>query len=208
MTSSFHQWIKQQSPLTVSVLWTICAIIYCAILLWIGGTLTDEFLIFLTGGVFYCAVIHPRRVYFWIALIDTVIATVVLYLSAHYQSSSMNTLFFISVSALFLGEMVFRISDARRKAIRAMRETNAKLEETNRHLQQALLEVRTLSNLLPVCSSCRKIQTEDGHWTELESYVKDRVNVQFNHGVCPECAKSLNSDHYDKFGFRSEISSS
>ena len=38
-------------------------------------------------------------------------------------------------------------------------------------LRHALSEVRTLSGLLPICSSCKKIRDDKGYWSHVESYI-------------------------------------
>ncbi|MBI2427251.1 MAG: HAMP domain-containing protein [Ignavibacteriales bacterium] len=56
-------------------------------------------------------------------------------------------------------------------------------------LQDATNKVKTLSGLLPICSSCKKIRDEDGTWNILEKYIHDHSEAKFTHGLCPECAK-------------------
>jgi PAS domain S-box-containing protein len=45
------------------------------------------------------------------------------------------------------------------------------------------------SNHLPICASCKKINHRTGHWQQIEVYVRDRFQVEFSHGMCPECSK-------------------
>ena len=66
-----------------------------------------------------------------------------------------------------------------------------KLKGTVNELQDALGRVKLLSGLLPICASCKKIRDVKGHWTQIESYVRDHSEAQFTHGVCPECATKL-----------------
>ena len=61
-------------------------------------------------------------------------------------------------------------------------------------LQKALAKVETLSGLLPICSSCKKILDDKGYWQQIESYVRDHSEAEFSHGICPECAKKLYPD--------------
>ncbi|MEW6238244.1 MAG: PAS domain S-box protein [Candidatus Omnitrophota bacterium] len=56
-------------------------------------------------------------------------------------------------------------------------------------LQEALQKVKTLSGMLPICSSCKKIRDDQGYWQQLESYIRDHSEAEFSHGLCPECAK-------------------
>lgn len=65
------------------------------------------------------------------------------------------------------------------------------LRERNRELQTAVDEVRALSGLLPICSSCKKIKDDAGYWTKLETFISERSGAQFSHGLCPECAVHL-----------------
>lgn len=58
-------------------------------------------------------------------------------------------------------------------------------------LKAALSHVRTLSGLLPICASCKKIRDDHGYWTQIESYIRDHSQAEFTHGVCPECATNL-----------------
>jgi PAS domain S-box-containing protein len=48
-------------------------------------------------------------------------------------------------------------------------------------------EVHTLRGLLPVCAWCRKVRDDQGYWSQLESYVSQRSQAKFSHGICPEC---------------------
>ena len=56
-------------------------------------------------------------------------------------------------------------------------------------LQQALAGANTLSGVLPICASCKKIQDEGGNWQQIEWYVRERAQVEFSHGMCPECTR-------------------
>lgn len=58
-------------------------------------------------------------------------------------------------------------------------------------LQEALSRVQLLSGLLPICSSCKMIQDDQGKWTHIEWYIKQHSNADFSHGICPDCAKKL-----------------
>ena len=65
-------------------------------------------------------------------------------------------------------------------------------------LQKALQDVRTLSGLLPICSSCKKIRDDKGYWNILEQYISEHSDAEFSHGLCPDCAKTLYPDYYKK----------
>jgi PAS domain S-box-containing protein len=58
-------------------------------------------------------------------------------------------------------------------------------------LQDASGQIKMMHGLLPICSSCKKIRDEEGHWVVIEKYVSDRSPAEFSHGICPDCAKKL-----------------
>jgi PAS domain S-box-containing protein len=65
-------------------------------------------------------------------------------------------------------------------------------------LQKALSEVKTLSGLLPICASCKKIRDDSGYWNQIESYISKRSSAEFSHAICPECAEKLYPELYKK----------
>ncbi len=58
-------------------------------------------------------------------------------------------------------------------------------------LQEALAKVKTLSGLLPICSSCKKIRDDKGYWNQIEKYIVDHSEAEFSHGICPQCLADL-----------------
>jgi PAS domain S-box-containing protein len=63
-------------------------------------------------------------------------------------------------------------------------------------LREALSRVKTLSGLLPICASCKRIRDDRGSWNPIEVYIHDRSNAQFSHGICPDCARKLYPDYF------------
>ncbi|HKW30152.1 MAG TPA: PAS domain S-box protein [Verrucomicrobiae bacterium] len=54
-------------------------------------------------------------------------------------------------------------------------------------LTESLKQVRTLSGLLPICASCKRIRDDQGYWQQVETYIAQHTNADFTHGICPEC---------------------
>ncbi|UCG77318.1 MAG: hypothetical protein JSV21_06905 [Nitrospirota bacterium] len=77
---------------------------------------------------------------------------------------------------------------------RSRDELEAAVEERTRSLKKAIDEVKVLSGMLPICSSCKKIRDDSGYWTQIESYVREHSEAEFSHGLCPDCAKILYPD--------------
>jgi PAS domain-containing protein len=61
-------------------------------------------------------------------------------------------------------------------------------------LRDAVAHIKTLSGLLPICSSCKRIRGEDGSWQVLERFVMDHSQAAFSHGLCPECLSRMESE--------------
>ena len=61
-------------------------------------------------------------------------------------------------------------------------------------LNETLSKVRTLSGLLPICASCKKILDDKGYWQKLETFVHEHSNAEFSHSICPDCMERLYPD--------------
>lgn len=97
----------------------------------------------------------------------------------------------------FLAEEVL----ARIRAHLSIKRLQAELMEQNNHLKQlneklerALKEIKVLEEILPICTTCRKIRDDKGNWAPLETYIQTHTDTYFSHGVCPECAKKMYPD--------------
>jgi PAS domain-containing protein len=64
-------------------------------------------------------------------------------------------------------------------------------------LKDALSQVKTLSGLLPICASCKKIRDDSGYWTQVEVYVREHSDADFTHSICPDCAAKLYPGFYE-----------
>jgi len=56
-------------------------------------------------------------------------------------------------------------------------------------LTAAMNQVRTLTGMLPICASCKRIRDDKGYWQQVETYISKHSEVIFSHGVCPQCAE-------------------
>lgn len=71
----------------------------------------------------------------------------------------------------------------------------AESERLIRELQDAVGRVNSLSGLLPICASCKKIRDEQGRWHHLELYIRKHSKAEFSHGICPDCQRRLYPEH-------------
>lgn len=74
------------------------------------------------------------------------------------------------------------------------------LNEEKKNLERALLEVKTLRELLPICSHCKRIRDDQGYWNQIEAYINKHTGVNFSHGICPACEKLYYSNIYLEAG--------
>jgi hypothetical protein len=93
-------------------------------------------------------------------------------------------------------ERAITIALARFGDMMQLRHLNAELEARNQALQEALDKVNTLSGLLPICANCKKIRDDSGYWQQVEIYIQNHAEVEFSHGICPDCMKKLYPDFY------------
>jgi PAS domain-containing protein len=50
-----------------------------------------------------------------------------------------------------------------------------------------ITELVELRNIIPICSVCKQVRTDENYWVQVESYFKDRLDIDFTHGLCPSC---------------------
>ncbi|MDD2850625.1 MAG: PAS domain S-box protein [Desulfuromonadaceae bacterium] len=54
-------------------------------------------------------------------------------------------------------------------------------------LEAALIKVRLLEGIIPICMYCKKIRDDKQGWSQIERYITEHSDAQFSHGICPEC---------------------
>lgn len=82
--------------------------------------------------------------------------------------------------------------------ISARKQLENERERLVTELRKTLGQVKMLSGLLPICASCKKIRDENGAWNEIETYVRKHSQVNFSHGMCPDCMRGLYPEYYKK----------
>ena len=83
--------------------------------------------------------------------------------------------------------------------------TEAKRAEAEREqlvseLKAAVAEVRSLQEILPICSYCRKIRDDSNYWHTVESYLLHHTGSEFSHGICPSCMETVVEPELKKSG--------
>jgi AmiR/NasT family two-component response regulator len=91
-------------------------------------------------------------------------------------------------------ERAIIIAIARFDDMMSLRRLNDELAQRNEELVDALAHIQRLRGLLPICSHCKKIRDDAGYWQEVECYIAAHADVQFSHGICPNCLETLYPD--------------
>ena len=65
------------------------------------------------------------------------------------------------------------------------------LTERVAELKDALLSVKQLGGLLPICSYCKKIRDDQNYWQQVEAYVGKHSEAKFSHSICPQCYEDI-----------------
>jgi GAF domain-containing protein len=89
-----------------------------------------------------------------------------------------------------------QLSAAQQKALQALsRQVMALLElkRVSTHLANALEQVKTLRELLPICAWCKRIRDDAGYWNQVEAYIHKYTGADFTHGICPQCLEKLHA---------------
>jgi PAS domain S-box-containing protein len=78
--------------------------------------------------------------------------------------------------------------------ITARKEAEKERERLILELNATLAKVKSLSGLLPICASCKKVRDDKGYWKQIETYISEHSEAEFSHGLCPACAQKLYED--------------
>lgn len=62
---------------------------------------------------------------------------------------------------------------------------------TKKELEKARSDVKVLSGLIPICSSCKNIRDVKGYWKQIEAYIHEHSEAEFSHGLCPVCRDEM-----------------
>jgi DNA-binding response OmpR family regulator len=91
---------------------------------------------------------------------------------------------------------------ARVKIGSQMVELQQSLTQNVRELKEALIRVKQLSGLLPICSYCKKIRDDQNYWQQVEAYVGKHSEAQFSHSICPTCYEDIVKPEMVKLGIK------
>jgi PAS domain-containing protein len=76
--------------------------------------------------------------------------------------------------------------------------TTVPFESSGRQLVLLILEdiseLIALRGIVPICAGCKKIRDNKEYWHQVADYFSAHLDVEFTHGLCPDCAKKFFPD--------------
>lgn len=98
-----------------------------------------------------------------------------------------------------------RIFDLLFSTYEAMVVNNRELQDTQRALSEKVVEleaalerVQQLEGIIPICMHCKKIRDDKDYWHQIDQFITRYSDMQFSHGICPECLKKYYGDFRPK----------
>jgi len=52
-------------------------------------------------------------------------------------------------------------------------------------------EITMLRQMIPICSNCKQVRTDENYWQSVESYLETHLELDCTHSLCPNCAQKL-----------------
>ena len=118
--------------------------------------------------------------------------------SSKERKAQRNALIISSLALLTTAVVLYRSNRFKNKLNSELDKQNRELSRLNKEFIQASTEVKSLSNLLPICAHCKKIRDDKGYWKQVEDYLSERSIADFSHGICPECSETYYGDFLKK----------
>jgi CheY-like chemotaxis protein len=106
----------------------------------------------------------------------------VIYMTAYSSDEFLN-------KAMMTEPFAYLVKPARDSDLRSNIHMALYKHEAERERKSMMEQIKLLSGLLPICYHCKSIRDDKGYWEKLEKYLAEYADVQFSHGICPDCAR-------------------
>ncbi|HIJ77897.1 MAG: hypothetical protein OEY01_01140 [Desulfobulbaceae bacterium] len=63
---------------------------------------------------------------------------------------------------------------------------------------------QTIQGLVPICMECKKVRQQSADradpadWKDIETYISQRTDAKFSHGICPDCLEKVRAKRRGK----------
>lgn len=58
-------------------------------------------------------------------------------------------------------------------------------------------EIKTLRDIIPICSFCKSIRNDKGYFEQIEKYMHEHSHIDLSHTICPTCLKKNYPEEYE-----------
>jgi phosphoserine phosphatase RsbU/P len=58
-------------------------------------------------------------------------------------------------------------------------------------LEEALAHIKVLQGILPICSYCKHVRSDENYWQSVECYISEHSDAKFSHSICPNCYETV-----------------
>jgi sigma-B regulation protein RsbU (phosphoserine phosphatase) len=65
------------------------------------------------------------------------------------------------------------------------------LKDRVKEFEEALVHVKQLQGLLPICSYCKRVCDDQKYWRPMEVYITEHSGAPFSQCVCPKCNEEI-----------------
>lgn len=111
--------------------------------------------------------------------------------STIFDAGMFHGVYFIAITIFDLGLGIFFMMINSQRVEEELNDSKNDLKDSVNRLEKALAEIKTLTGLLPICATCKKIRDDKGYWNQIENYIESHSQAMFSHGICPDCANRL-----------------
>lgn len=90
-----------------------------------------------------------------------------------------------------------RLQDGKRVEAQIWVTTTPFVHQSRNHvllILEDITELLSLRKLLPVCAHCKRIRDDEKYWQDIDTYLAEHMDMNFSHGVCPDCFKQYYSE--------------
>lgn len=84
------------------------------------------------------------------------------------------------------------------RQFKSLVESHIRIIEQKREIEAKINEIKTLRGIIPICANCKNIRNDEGYWERVENYIIRHSDADFSHSICPECARKLYPEFYDR----------
>ena len=99
-------------------------------------------------------------------------------------AGSFGTVLTMLFVVVFVIETVYRFVAIRRKL-------EIEKEDLSAELTKSLRTLRRLTEIIPICSICRRIKSDEDSWRDFENFLREELNIEIISGVCEDCVKNV-----------------